>query len=234
MIPDSRTLLHIGINFVLAPAPDVSKDSALKFHRALDEEMVEFNKFDQDVEKQRIAVVSEKPSRFEINVGSFGPPHVGQIVMRCPQPDISLERFVRTAESVLKAFHAVWPAKKQQLVACDATIRDLYQTTSEHSFKEIWEDFLGQEESKLAKLGRKVLGGGLRFVMPPQQGDKPPVQVEVKVESFLRDSGKVFVETQFTWPQPMPRGKGLDPAARLKILDDYTGKNVIDFMTGDA
>jgi hypothetical protein len=47
-----------------------------------------------------------------------------------------------------------------------------------------------------------VLGGGLRLVMPPVKEGAEPVQIEIKIESFFRESQKLFIETFFVWPQP--------------------------------
>jgi hypothetical protein len=109
----------------------------------------------------------------------------------------------------------------------------LYETSAEHAFQELWEMRLRQPPDSLAVLGRPVLGGGLRFVMPPQPDDPEPVQIEVKIESFLRDTKKIFVETQFAWPSPMSPGAPF-PVNRLEQVNKYIEESVISFITGGS
>jgi len=57
--------------------------------------------------------------------------------------------------------------------------------------------------------------------------------IEVKIESFLNDIRKIFLETQFTWNRPQPPGSPLDPGKRLEALDDFIQNEVVRFVMGD-
>ena len=144
----------------------------------------------------------------------------------------SLDLLTREAEAAVRAFEATWGKERRQIISSDAAFRDLYETSAEHAFQELWEQRLGQSAQSLAILGRPVLGGGLRFVMPPLPDEVEPLQIEVKIESFLRDTKKLFVETQFAWPAPTSPGAPFDPAGKLKQLDDYIEHVVTSFLVG--
>ena len=75
------------------------------------------------------------------------------------------------------------------------------------------------------------MGGGLRFVRP-RQPDRP-AQIEVKIESYLRDTRKVFIETQFSWLEPTPSGVSFDPRKQLTKVDHYARNKVLSFAMGE-
>lgn len=227
MRPETRRLIHLGINFVIAPGPTISQRTGLAFQDALMRQGIEFDKV--KYEEESISITRERPP-LQIAVASQANQPTGQLLMLAPQPARPFALFIEETESVVEAFESVWPSQQRQIVKRDVTIRDLYET-DQHAFREIWETRLGQPEDSLAVFGRRVLGGGLRFVMPPEE-DKPS-QIEVKIESYLRDTSKVFVETQFTWPHPTPPNISFEPGSRLREVNDYAEKEVIDFIKGE-
>jgi len=229
MLPESRQTIHIGINFVLSPMPFISQRKSIDFQSSLIKHGIEFTKV--EVKEYEIILVRETPARLEIKVAAL-PPSVGQILILAPGPNLAIDLFIKEAEAILRAFEDTWPAQQRQTIRCDATLRDLFEASAEHAFQELWEMRLHQPSEALAILGRPVLGGGLRFVMPPQPEDSEPYQIEVKIESFLQDTKKIFVETQFTWPQPEPLDAAPDPGKRLKQIDSYVENQVIPFITG--
>lgn len=68
--------------------------------------------------------------------------------------------------------------------------------------------------------------------MPPVKDDEEPLQIEVKIESFLRESKKMFIETLLLWPKPrlLPPDARFDPELRLKSVEDYAVTKVCDFI----
>jgi len=184
------------------------------------------------LEESQIRVWRNPPLPLEIRAvaQTSQPQPFGQILIIAPNPNRHLESFISEVTASLDAFNQTWPPQNRRILSCDVTLRCLYQSTSEHAFQELWEERLRQPSDSLARLERRVLGGGLRFVMPPQQGDAEPTQVEVKIESFLRDTKKIFIETQFTWPAPKPLGVDFDPAVRLNQTDEYIQNQVHAFM----
>ncbi|MEW6232659.1 MAG: hypothetical protein AB1566_10155 [Chloroflexota bacterium] len=231
MYPESRVIIHMGINFVVSPVPTIDVQSSLKFQQSLVTRGIEFAKV--EFKEREIAVVREAPTRLEIKVAAISPSPVGQLLIVAPDPRRVLTLFNKEAEAIVEAFESTWPAKKRQIISSDATLRDLYEASGEHAFQELWETRLRQSPGSLAVLGRPVLGGGLRFVMPPLPDEPEPVQIEVKIESFLRDTKKIYVETQFTWPQPMSPGAPF-PVNRLNQVNEYIEGKIIPLITGGA
>lgn len=231
VIPESRTTIHMGINFVISPVPTIDMPRHLIFQQSLVSQGIDFEK--TDFKEQEILVIREAPTPLHVRIAVLGPP-TGQLVILAPHPRRDLGLFAREAEAVVRAFDATWPEENRQLIGCDATLRDLFEASGEHAFRELWETRLGQSRDALAVLGRPVLGGGLRFVMPARREDPQQPQVEVKIESFLRDTKKIFVETQFAWPPPRPPGEVFDPRNRLQQVDAYIENEVISFVTGGS
>ncbi len=227
MRPNTRRHIHLGINFVMVPGPPVTQRTGLTFQNALVQHSIEYDQV--NYEEDTIKIVRERPP-LQIVVASPTNQPTGQLLILAPGPAQPLESFIQETEFIVEAFQSVWPSQQRQIVKRDVTIRDLYET-DQHAFQEIWETRLGQSEDSLAVFGRKVLGGGLRFVMPPES-DRP-AQIEVKIESYLRDTSKVFVETQFTWPASTPPDVTFEPRYRLCEVNDYAKKEVIDFIKGE-
>jgi len=232
MIPHSRQTIHMGINYVFSPVPVINRLSFIRFQQNLMDRGIDFTT--TILNEPEIVIIRDKPTRLEIRVVSLSQQPVAQFVVVAPHLGCDLEPFVKEVEAVVEAFDRTWQSAKRQVISCDSTFRDLYETSEDHAFKEIWEVRLGQSANELQPFGRRVLGGGLRFVMPPQPEDPEPVQIEVKVESFLKDTHKLFIETQFTWPSPMQPGEPFDPKARLSQVDNYIEHEVKSFLLGGA
>jgi len=80
-------------------------------------------------------------------------------------------------------------------------------------------------------LGKPILGGGLRFVMPPIENDQPePTAIEVKIESFLADPARLYVETQFSWPRPTDNDEFANAPQLLRRVEDYINNTLVKFM----
>ena len=217
MDTSSRKTIHMGVNFVLAPMPAVDTQFSLSFQRFLGEAGIQFARVDQG--DGQLSVLREKPAPLNIKIASGGP--VGQLLISAPFPERPLDAFITEAEKVVRAFEIAAITGPRQIVSRDATLRDLFDTGGVHAFQEIWERFLERSPEVLEMLGKDVLGGGLRFVMPPKEGEPDPVQIELKIESFLRDTSKIYFETQFAWPQPSPPGSTISPRDLLARVDAY-------------
>jgi len=230
---DSRQIIHMGINYVILPMPMIDQEHNLKFQSSLISKGVDFANLALGENQIRIWRNPPLPLEIRATAQISQPQPFGQILIIAPTPNRPLEHFVSEVVAVLEAFNQTWSPQNRRILSCDVTLRCLYQSTSEHAFQELWEERLGQPPDSLAKLERRVLGGGLRFVMPPQQDDAELTQIEVKIESFLRDTKKIFIETQFTWPSPKPPGPDFAPAARLSQANEYIKNQVHAFMMGD-
>ena len=226
MIKNTRTSIYAGVNFIVAPLPALTIEKRLEFQRQLDE--LGILATDINFENQRLSVIRGGPMPLEVSIGAVAP-QIGQILIIAPQVQKrSLEGFGREARDVANIFVDLWP--QRQIISCDATIRDLYDSSGEHAFKEIWELRLKQPPNSLVPLGRSVLGGGLRFVMPPTSDDPKDPLIELKVESFLQDTKKLFLEAQVTWGKPQLPGTALDPENRLLFVDNFLQTEAIKFV----
>ena len=180
MKTQSRVIIHAGINFLSIPVPLVVPQTLLAFQQAVMAQGLEYNRV--EAPKNTISLLRDTPYPLQVSV-SAQESQVGQLLIITPQPKGSLDLFIKEAEAAVQAYEFVWPAPNRQIVRADATIRDLYETTSQHAFQELWENRLGQPSQALSAFGRPIRGGGLRFVMDPVAEDLP-VQIEVKIELF--------------------------------------------------
>jgi len=231
MKPQSRYIIHIGINFVMSPSPNITPQSSLAFQQAILSNGLEF--VSVTTLENQIVLSRESPTPLQITVNGLNP-QVGQFLVAASQPKRSLDLFAQEAEAAVKAFLDTWPVQNRQMLKSDATIRELHETTSEHAFQELWENLLKQPSSMLKSFERPILGGGLRFVMAPLPDEQDPAQIEVKIESFLGDTSKIFVETQFNWIQPTAPGMPFNVRERLSQVNAYIEKQVESFILGGS
>ncbi|MBI5841126.1 MAG: hypothetical protein HZB19_13600 [Chloroflexi bacterium] len=229
MKTQSRVIIHAGINFLSIPVPLIVPQTLLAFQQAVMTQGLEYNRV--EAPKNTISLIRDTPYPLQVSV-SAQESQVGQLLIVTPQPKGSLDLFIKEAEAAVQAYESVWPAPNRQIVRADATIRDLYETTSQHAFQELWETRLGQPSQALSAFGRPIRGGGLRFVMDPVAEDLP-VQIEVKIESFLLDTTKIFVETQFTWPVPPAPQSPFNVRGRLEKMNSYIEAHVQPFISGE-
>ncbi|MDI9548256.1 MAG: hypothetical protein QM346_11730 [Chloroflexota bacterium] len=230
MIASSQQSIYKGINFQLAPFSGVDTRARLRFQAALLDRGIELEQAVTQEDEHHFLIIREKPFRIEITLAWPNAP-LAHLAILGPHGAHDGEGFEREAEAIIQAFNDVWHDPRRQIVSCDATVRDLFESSCEHAFQELWERRLKQPPQSLDVFGRPVLGGGLRFVMPSLQDGTESCQIEVKIESFLRDTKKIFVETQFVWLQA--HVGPMNPSERLKAVDDYVEQRVIPFILGE-
>lgn len=230
MLPDTERTIHVGINFLVAPvAMPIDTQHELDFRRLLADSQLEFERTERL--GQFMKFISQRTEQLEVQVGQAGP-QVGQLLILSPQPTQPYEVFLQQAEAICHAFQNTWrnPLQPQwQIINRDACVRYLYQAADNHAFRYLWETRLRQEANDMRLLDRPVLGGGLRLVMPPSEGHR--TQIEVKIESFLRDSRSLFVELQFAWPYP---DQEFTPRQMLEEVRDYSRDHLVPFILGSA
>lgn len=233
MKPQSRRIIHVGINFLTIPPPIISPQTALVFQQAILNQGLEYQ--DVRLPPNQIILLRETPSPLQVNIGLSPDLQIGQILIvgENIKASVGLELFIQETEAVMNAFQNIWSSPNSQIIRNDSTIRELYETTSQHAFQELWEQRLGQTSQALATFGRPIRGGGLRFVMDPLLDDKDPAQIEVKVESFLADTSKIFVETQFNWTTPSRQQGQFNARERLEQMNEYIEKHIISFISGE-
>ena len=166
-----------------------------------------------------------------VTVGLVGP-GIGQLLIAAPQPNRPLISFIEDAEMVVQAYRRVWPGPIQ-VVRRDCTLRYLYAVREGHAMQYLWERRLHQTEEGLSALGRPVLGGGLRLVMPARAQVPDDAGVEVKIESFLSDARQLFLEAQFTWETPALPGTEPDPRPLIEAVDAFIDGPLTEFASDE-
>ena len=226
---ESGKLLHIGINYIVAPVSEINEQKEHEFQGQLMKARLGIR--DKRFEGNRILAVRQQPTPLQIQVEVVGP-QIAQILIIAPNPNRAFEIFLEEAEAVIGAFKNTWIRQSATIIGSDATIRYLYDSDRDHAFAELWEDKLGMTGDALAVFGHPVLGGGLRFVIPQPDTEEDPKKVEVKIESFLRDPKQIFVEVQFFWENPIEASNVSDfhVTERLKNLESFIENRVHKFM----
>jgi hypothetical protein len=224
---ENGTPIYVGVNFVLTPAISLSLDNRLKFQQQLEEMDINLTDISYDKQASTLVALRKSPMPLEVRMISPAQP-VTQLLIIVPQIDgRSIDGVGREACDIAQAFSTVWP--NRQIIQADATIRKLYPSSQEHAFQELWEGFLKQSSQSLTAFKRPVLGGGLRFVIPPISSEPALPQVDIKIESYLQDTQKIFIEVQCIWTQS--QSSRLDPDTKLEQVDNFMQKELMDFIS---
>jgi hypothetical protein len=229
LLVDSRKTIHIGINLVMTDIPPIDNRLSREFQALLDEAGVEYTNVAVRPEGNELSIGKQQPGGLQIKLARLNPP-VGQLLVIASFPEGTVAEFGAEVESIVRAFEELAPSPYRQLVAKDATIRDLYDTAGAHAFQLLWEELMGQQRERLERLNHVVLGGGLRLVMPPMENESDPVSIELKIESYLNDASKMFIECQASWPKPAQAGEVIDPVEALMTVENYIKETAIDFI----
>lgn len=224
---ESRHRIHVGINFVFTPAVILDKPNTLRFQEYLDDAGIELTA--AQYTDQSFMALRQPKIPIQITVANVAP-QAAQLLIVAPEPGRPVDSFASEVEDVIKVFQTVWPAKQRQLLGCDTTIRDLYDTSSEHAFKELWEGRLHQVPDSLKTLGPGLVGGGLRFVLAAIAAEAMSPVTEIKIESFLQDSSKLFLEATYQWPSANVPGAPFEATRRIEALDTYINQQVVGFI----
>jgi hypothetical protein len=234
MKENTRNTIHIGVNFIVAPAPALDTGRYLMLQERLAEEHVEFAQLNKT--GTQIVLSRPQPYTLQVQLGLVAPP-TGQLLIIGGATaaagtglpiGVSPGHFRVEAQTISEVFREVWP-ETQQVLSRDAAIRMLFDADSEHAFQYLWEQRLKQPEQALEAFGRPVLGGGLRLVMGASPTDPELSMVEVKIESFLSDANKIYVETILQWHQPAEVTE-MDPVALIDVAENFIADRVIPFI----
>jgi len=229
MKPNSRTIIHLGINLVITPFPVINQITSLAFQNAIIAHGLEYQNAIN--EQNKLILIRGKPYPLEITVGALNLPNTGQLIIVAPLPNRPVNVFIQEAEAVAEAFLSTWNYQFL-IIGSDTAIRELHETSEEHAFQEIWEKRLKQPGDALSAFERPIRGGGLRFILDPKVGDPNPIRIEVKIESFIDNTKKIFIETLFFYFQP-PQGSEFNITQRIKETDQYVTNQVYNFFKGE-
>lgn len=226
---ETRQSFHFGVNFTFVPPAIIDGQHSRRFVEALAGSGLEF---DQTNMQGGMFAAHREQRPLQIRVAQLAPP-VGQLAVLAPVPGRALEEFIDEAEIVVAAFASTWGSSRQ-VVARDCTIRHLYAVEAQHAFQYLWVTRLGQPEEQMTAFGRPILGGGLRLVIPPSESNENQGQIEVKIESLLADSRKLFVEVQIMWPKASVPNAPMAPREMLEAVDGFANREVVAFITGGS
>jgi hypothetical protein len=227
---NSKTTSHFSVQYLLAGAWQPERIKVVEFEKSLLDNGLDFSQ--TNLYEKSFLLTRSQPSQLQIKLESPNPQVMGiQIVSQNPQYDLDL--FCRDAEATVAAFEATWPADQYQVLTTTGKIHHLYSSET-HAFKYLWEERLRQQPGDFKILSnRPVAGGGLRLLMPPHSVDGGrPVSIEVRIESLLRETNKLFVETVFTWPQPhmIVAEQGFDPRGLMEQVENFAANELWDFI----
>ena len=227
----SKTTVHLSVQYLLAGGWAPERARTVEYEKALLENGLDFGQTQS--RENAFMLTRTQPSHLQVKLESPGPQVVSLLVL-ANNPQYEREMFGRDADAVVQAFAKTWPAEHYQILTVNCKIHHLYSAGT-HAFQYLWEERLGQTPDDFRLLGgRPVAGGGLRLVMPPHAiPGGEPTSIEVRVESFLREPKKIFVETAFTWPKPRVIGaeQGFDPAGYIEQTEQFAAEEVWNFLT---
>jgi len=222
---DEGVLLHLGINYVLSPPPEINKQRLIAFQQAILNAGVDYDRGELTADNGILILKKTPPLQIKIGANIDAP--IGQLlIIANPNPTYIPDEFSRIVDMVIQAFRSTWTGSRQ-ILSCDASIRYLYQASGDHAFQELWVTRLRQPEASLSIFGRPILGGGLRFVMPHTDDGSP--QIEIKIESYLGNTKQFFIEAIFKWVQT---GE-FKPTDRITEVDRFIENQVKTFIQGN-
>ncbi|MHC4617434.1 MAG: hypothetical protein ACYTEQ_06740 [Planctomycetota bacterium] len=226
---ESRQSIYFEVTYVIAAEWPADTMQRLTFQKSLAERQLDFPQTTAGANS--FTLLRTDPSPLQVKTASLGP-RVSNLSIGSKKPAHTLDLFTKEADAVCDAYRQTWLKQQCQILQCNARIQHLYSCQG-HAFRYLWEQRLGQEPQDFRYLGKRpVLGGGLRLVMPPLKNDPEPAQIEIKIESFFPELGKIFIETFFVWPQPrlLKKDEKFDPELRLTRVEKYAVNEVCDFL----
>lgn len=228
---ESKTSIHFSLTFVLAVGWKPEKAKALDFQKALLDNGLDFSQTNMTATNYTLFRADQSPLRIVLESNG---PQVSNIHIIAHNPNCDLDMFAMDAAAVCSAFQQTWSADQYQIIRQAAKIQHLYSCNS-HAFSYLWEKRLGQSPDDFKTLGgRPVGGGGLRLIMPPfaKEGEEP-TSVDVRIESFMQETTKLFIETAIVWPKPtfIKGQEKLKPQKLIQQAEDYATNEVWNFIT---
>lgn len=226
----SKTTSLMHLQYLLAGHWLPERIKTVEFEKALLDNGIDFAQTNQY--EKGFALSRMQPSPLQIKLESPGP-QVMMLQCFAQNPQYDLDLFCRDCHAVVSAFARTWPAEHYQVLTCTAKLHHLYSSQM-HAFQYLWENRLGQRPQDFISLGnRPVAGGGLRLLMPPHTPDGgEPVSIELRIESFLRETNKLFVETVFTWPRPriLKKEDEFAPQFLMETVEQFAANEVWNFI----
>mgnify|MGYP001590600389 CR=1 FL=1 len=227
--PDTKRHFHFGVNFVFSPPVNFTAERFAEFQRLLAEPScgLAFDALERHPSGSAVSLRRTSGSPLVVTVQSPAPP-ISQLLIIASNPSCLKRDFVAEADSVIQAFVRLMGAPNQ-LLNRDCTIRHLYAVSEDHAFRYLWERRLSQGSESFSVLGRPILGGGLRLVLPARPDVAEDPVVELKYESLLNDSNLLFLECQFAW-QTTAAGDKMLAEPMIAAVEDFITEHAVPFI----
>ncbi len=169
-----------------------------------------------------------------------------QLVLEAAFPSHALEWFELRFEFIVEEFRKMFTPGL--LLASTAAYRGTLQIDGDaRVFLTTY--VTKMEPRRLSPLGRPLHLFGIRLLMPPFQEQKPPEGkrkktkvvrtvdwvADVKAESLLEDTEKLYLEATGQWPTPHKWDKKASKSvvAQLAIVADFLKNNFVPFLTAE-
>ena len=236
MIEHSRQTIQLTVGFLIGPALELNEERIAAFRARLEEEDIRFEHAEHA--DQTLVLARGAPSSLQVQIvsGQVGagpePVPVTQIVIATAiGQDVTVAAvadFADAAHEVTDVARDVWP-EMEYVLGWNTSVRSLFASSTEHSFQYLWEQRLGQDTQELSVFGRPILGGGLRLMFPPGQEEGEHYQAEVRVESFLEDVRRLYVEVNLAHGNPEPIN-ALNPTTVIQATEAFMDERVLPFL----
>lgn len=236
MIEHSRQTIQFTVGFLIGPALALDEERIAAFRARLEEEDIRFDHVEHA--DTTLVLARTAPSSLQVQVvsGQVGTPAepvpVTQIVVATvisqDSPVAAVSEFADAAHEVTDVARDVWP-EMEYVLGWNTGVRSLFASSTDHSFQYLWEQRLGQDTQELSVFGRPILGGGLRLMFPPGQEEGEQYQAEVRVESFLEDVRRLYVELNLAHGNPEPINT-LNPTALIQATEAFMDERVLPFL----
>ena len=236
MIEHSRQTIQFTVAFLVGPALALDEERISAFRSRLEEEGIRFEH--AETADSTLVLARQAPSSFQVQItsGEVGggpePVPVSQIVIATAigqdVPVAEPSEFADAAHEVTDIARDVWP-EMEYVLGWNTGVRSLFASSTEHSFQYLWEQRLGQSTDDLSVFGRPILGGGLRLMFPPGQAEGEQYQAEVRVESFLEDVRRIYVELNLASGNPEPIN-ALNPTALVGTTEGFMQDRLLPFL----
>ncbi|HEU0078434.1 MAG TPA: hypothetical protein VFQ76_12330 [Longimicrobiaceae bacterium] len=236
MIEHSRQTIQFTVGFLIGPALELDEERIAAFRARLEEEDIRFEHAEHA--DSTLVLARNAPSSLQVQIvsGQVGggpePVPVTQIVIATAigqdVPVAEVADFANAAHEVTDVARDVWP-EMEYVLGWNTGVRSLFASSTEHSFQYLWEQRLGQDTQELSVFGRPILGGGLRLMFPPGQEEGEQYQAEVRVESFLEDVRRLYVEVNLAHGSPEPIN-ALNPTTLIGATEAFMDERVLPFL----
>lgn len=236
MIEQSRQTIQFTVGFLIGPALTLDEERIAAFRARLEEEDIRFDHFEHV--DSTVVLARNAPSSLQVQIvsGQVGnaaePVPVTQIVIATvvgqESPVAAVAEFAEAAHEVTDVARDLWP-EMEYVLGWNTGVRSLFAASTEHSFQYLWEQRLGQDTQELSVFGRPILGGGLRLMFPPGQAEGDQYQAEVRVESFLEDVRRLYVELNLAHGNPEPINT-LNPTVLIQATEAFMEERLLPFL----